>query len=445
MLNNHFIQEKIILPLGDFVTGQTVAKSLKFLQRSKFWSRQEIDDFQNDRLRKLIKHAYENVPYYHDLFNSLGLKPQDIQSKADLHKIPILTKAIIKKEGIDRFTAKNINPKDIIKGASSGSTGEPLVYLRTKDAYSINIAANLRGWYDMGYRMGDKYIKLSQNPRKNPIKRLQDWITRNKYLATNPLTDENLKIILDKIEEYKPKVIRCYPDPFLFLARYKKQHPEYKHIPTALTTTGNTLHKETRQEIEDAFGCKIFDSYSCEGNACVFECPTHTCYHSAEEYGISEILNGNGELVINGVGRLYSTDLWNFAHPFLRYDTQDNVEIDATPCSCGRSHLKIIKILGRDNDVIISPQGRKFIVHNFTGFFSQDTFNQNISISQFQVICKKDKSILFKLVVNNLFSDEIKNNIISFWEKEFQTKVKIEIVTEIPLHHNNKRKFIINE
>lgn len=442
----NIFQEKVLLPIGDCITGQSVSNSLKFLRKSQKWSRQQIDDFQNEKLIYLINHSYNNVPYYHDLFDKLGLKPSDIKSKNDLYKIPILTKDIIKKEGIERFTAKNISKKNIIKASSSGSTGEPLCYYQSKESYSMNIAANLRGWNDMNYKIGDKYVKLSQNSRDNFIKRLQDKVTRNLYLSVNPLIEDNFKIILDSIEKYKPKIIRCYPDPLLFLARYKLLHNEYKHVPLAITTTGNTLHTYMRKEIEKAFHCKVFDAYSCEGNSCVFECPSHTCYHSAEEYGISEIIDEGGNIIKNGIGKLISTDLCNLAHPFIRYDTQDYVEIDDTPCICGREHLRINKILGRDNDVLIVPSGRRFIVHNFTGFFQTDSFGQDKAVDQFQIIYKISKVImLFRLVVNSNFNDILKSSIIDYWKKETGVDVMIEIVDEIPLHSNNKRKFIIIE
>ena len=441
----NFIQEKIILPCSDILTGQSVSKQLRFLMQSQYWSRQQIDDFQNKRLRLLIVHAYENVPFYREQMDNLGLKPADIQTKTDLYKLPILTKTQIKKEGIDRFTAKNIPSKKIIKTSSSGSTGEPLHFLWTKEAYSVNIAANLRGWYNAGWQLGDRYVKLSQNPRKKLAKRLQDYITNNLYLATNPLTDSSFEHVSQEVERYKPKVIRCYPDPLLFLARYRQKHSEFSHSPDFITTTGNTLFPETRQEIESAFGCKIYDSYSCEGNACVFECPTHSCYHSTEEYGISEVIDEQGSLIKKGIGRLISTDLWNLAHPFVRYDTQDFVEIDNTPCECGRKHLKILRILGRDNETLIMPSGRKFIVHNFTGFFQTDIPEMKKSVNQFQVVKKQDNSVVFRLVVNSNYDKEAENYMIDFWQKEFGVPVTVELLKEIPVMQNNKRRFIVNE
>ena len=258
MISNHCVQERVILPLGDILTGQSVSKYLRFLQKSRYWSREEIDRFQNERLRLLITHAYGHVPFYREEMDKLQLTPADIRTKEDLRLLPIVTKAMIKKEGIERFKAAGIPEKSIVQGASSGSTGEPFRYLTTKDDYSVNIAANLRGWYDMGWRLGDRYVKLSQNPRNNPVKRLQDYMTNNLYLATNPLTDENFANVLRQIESYKPRVIRCYPDPLLLLARYKRVHPEFAWSPVAITTTGNTLFPETRKEIEEAWGCKVF-------------------------------------------------------------------------------------------------------------------------------------------------------------------------------------------
>jgi phenylacetate-coenzyme A ligase PaaK-like adenylate-forming protein len=440
----NFIAEEITLRTSDIVTGQTIKKHLTFLKKSQYWSRQEIDDFQNKKLKLLLDYVYKNVPYYEDLFHTLKIKPIDIQNKNDLIKLPILTKAIIKQEGIERFTSKNYPVKKRINTSSSGSTGEPLFYINTKDAYSVNAAAKLRGWYWMGFRLGDRYLKLSQNPRRGLIKKLQDIFSNNLYLATNPLVEENFAYILNQIEEYKPKIIRCYPDPLLFLARYKKFHPEYKFKPKAIATTGNTLFPETRKEIGDAFGCKIFDSYSCEGNSTVFECPTNECYHSTEEYGISEVIDEKGNSITNGIGRLISTDLWNWAHPFIRYDTQDFIEVDSEPCSCERHHLKIKRILGRDNEILEMESGQKFIVHNFTGFFQTDIPELNRSIEHFQV-AKQQEKVVFRLVVNNNYSNNVADYIKDYWKKEMQAKVEIEILKDIPLTKSGKRRFIINE
>ncbi|MBN1185604.1 MAG: phenylacetate--CoA ligase family protein [Bacteroidales bacterium] len=443
LINN--ISEKILLPVSDFILRQKISQYLEFLLKSQWFNQDILNDYQSDRLKNLVEHAYKSVPYYKRLFDNLNISPTDIRCKADLTKLPILTKDTIKENlNSGNFIAKNIPKSNLKLKSSSGSTGEPLFYYTTKNAYSMNIASNLRGWYWMGYRLGDNYIKISQNARKNPIKRIQDKISRNLYLASNPLTDKNLRYLLEQIDNYAPVIIRCYPDPLFFLAKYLKNNNDFNIVPKAITTTGNTLFPEVRKQIEDSFNCKVFDAYSCEGNATVFECPSHECYHSTMEYGITEVLNEVGEPITDGIGRLISTDLMNYAQPFIRYDTQDLIEVSSKPCSCGRNLLRINRIIGRNNDILENSEGRKFIVHNFTGFFQQDNPRLNRSIDQFQVI-KKKNGLLFNLIVNSNYNDTVNLYIKEYWASEFKGTIEIDTVTDIPLTINGKRKFIINE
>jgi phenylacetate-CoA ligase len=442
----NYFSENIILPLSDSITRQNVSKHLKFLLNSQWFDQNELLKYQSEKLQHLLSHSYQNVPYYHDLFKDLGIEPSDIKSPGDLEKLPILTKRIIR---------ENVNKNTIIAGnipshqkklcSSSGSTGEPLFYYTSKNAYGKRIAASLRGWYWMGYRLGDKYVKISQNPRSRLMKRVQDDISRNRYLPSNPLTYDNYRKILENIEKYQPKVIRCYPDPLYFIAKYLDSSPAYDINPLAVTTTGNTLFPEMRDVIEKGFKCRIFDAYSCEGSTTIFECPTHECYHSAMEFGITEVLDDNGKVIKDGIGRLVSTDLTNLVQPFIRYDTQDYVEVSSKPCSCGRALLRINRILGRANDVLENRDGRKFIVHNFTGFFQQDNPQLKRSINNFQIIKRKGGGLLFRLVVNSFYDDSVCDYIKHFWRNEYRENINIEIVNEIPLLPTGKRKFIIVE
>lgn len=443
----HFIQENIVLPIGDMMTGQQVRKYLRYLMRSQYWTREQIDAFQNERLRALIEHAFNHVPYYHDVMVERGLTPADIQTKEDLVKMPIISKEVMRREGIERFTADNFPKKQRMLRSSSGSTGQPFEYYISNECYSVNAAANLRGWYNFGWRLGDRYVKISQNPRKGKLKLLQDYMTGCLYVATADLSDTHMHEIMQEIDQYKPMVIRSYPDPLYIMAQYRLAHKdEFKWTPMALTTTGNVLRPNERVTIEDAFGCEIFDSYGSEGNSNLFECPTHECYHSSEEYGITEIVDENGERINKGAGRLITTDLWNYAHPFIRYDVQDRIELAEKPCSCGRAHLAIKQIWGRDNELLIAPSGRKYTVHHFTVFF-ESTVSPELkdSIDQFQFIQHKDGTTTMLLVVNEKYDKEVEQYLIDYWSREFGAVVDIKVVERIPIMANNKCRFIIIE
>lgn len=444
---HNWIQERVILPISDLITGQEVAKYLKFMLKSQYWTRGQLDAFQNERLRVLIKHAYDNVPFYHDEMNSLGLTPEDIQTKDDLSKLPIINKDVMRKEGIERFTAQNFPASKRIKRSSSGSTGQPFEYYATPLSYSVNLGANLRGWYNFGWRLGDRYVKISQNPRKSKLKKIQDYMTGCLYIATADLSDAHMHEIMQEIDAYRPMVIRSYPDPLYIMAQYRLAHQnEFTWHPQVLTTTGNVLRQKERETIEAAFGCKVFDAYASEGNSNVFECTTHECYHSSEEYGITEVVDDEGNRISSGIGRVVTTDLWNYAHPFIRYDVQDRVELADKPCSCGRAHLAIKRILGRDNELLIAPSGRRYTAHHFTVFFeSTVTPELKDSIDQFQFIQHKDGSTTILLRVNEKYDNEVESYLKNYWMCEFGASVDIKVVDRIPIMGNNKCRFIIVE
>jgi phenylacetate-CoA ligase len=432
--------KKLILPLSDLVLKRSISKHLKFLEKSQFWSLDELERFQNERLRLLIKHAVINVPYYTKLFLELGLTYKDIQTKEDLQKLPILTKQDIKNNFPEFIVNKHLKKGSYYKGASSGSTGEPLNYFLSKEAYSFNIACGLRAWSWMGYKLGDKYIKISQNQRSKKEKKIQDKLMNNDYLFLKNIDKSSISEAIEMIKEAKPKIIRCYPDPLEFIADELIARNEF--IPLkAIATTGNMLHDEARKKIEFAFKTKIFDGYSCEGSAPYFQCETHENYHAGMEYAISEFVdveeNENGFKQ----GRHIVTNLWNFDTPFIRYDSQDLLEFSGEKCSCGRNLLPIKRILGRDNDVLETPNGKKIIVHIFTIFFSKMP-----SVKQFQFIQEDEKTVNGKLIVHETFTTEDFSKVTEHCKHVFDDSmsVNIKLVGSIPTTKNGKRRFLIN-
>ncbi len=438
----NFITEKIILPGSDIARGTEMRKMLDLLLETQFWSRGQLEEYQNRKLQKLIRHAYENTAYYRELFDGIKLKPSDIKTADDLIKIPVLSKSDIRKNFPDRIVARNIPASDHVYISSSGSTGEPLTFARSKHAHSIVYAANIRGWYWMGFRLGDKYVKLSQNPRNSKIKKIQDRFNNCKYLFSQQLIDENFEHIVKEIRNFRPKVLRGYPDPLFFLSQYIKRNGIDDIQVPLITTTGNILFPEARKLIEEQFHGKIFDSYSCEGGAIVAECPTHECYHSAMEYAISELVDENNQPVQGERGRLLTTDLDNFATPFIRYDTKDILVRSDKECSCGRGLMSIEKIEGRDNDILITPSGKFLIVHNFTGFFEFLT-----EVDGFQVYQKEPDYLIIRMKINDTFTGETMKAVQAYWLKYIGNDMKIEyeIVDEIEPSPSGKRRFLIRD
>ena len=437
------ITKKLIFPFSDMLLGTSVSRHLNFLRSSQYWSREQIDDYQNQKLRSLIHHSYHNVPFYHELFNDIRIKPEDIQTKEDLTKIPIVTKEDLKREK-KKHLAKNIKPKQLVFSSSSGSTGEPFQFYQTKGSKSFITATALRGWNWMGYNLGDQYVKVSMNPRTSFIKRAQDFINNSAYLSSTQLKPDEFSKIVKEIIKFDPQFIRCYPVPLYYLAeQIEKEYGSYPGTKLqAINTTGSTLSKDVRLKTETVFGVKIYDAYSCEGGSVFFECPSQQHYHPAEEYAIQEYI-ADGFTVSDPEKPLrhITTDLHNYASPFIRYDTQDYIVLgDDELCSCGRHFKNIKKIKGRDSDVLVTPSGKFLIVENFVAYFEWIT-----EVEQIQVVQEKVDEIKINMIVNKAFNKDTFDKIQTYWNDYIgpDVTVIVEIVDEIQLTPTGKRRTVI--
>ena len=127
-----------------------------------------------------------------------------------------------------------------------------------------------------------------------------------------------------------------------------------------------------------------------------------------------------------------STNFWNYAQTFLRYDTQDLVEMRSG---------EIVNIIGRSSDIFTCANGKVLTVHNITYYF----YEEISSIDAFQVVNHNNKSVTFRLVVNAQFNTDVERQIVDFWQLQMGMPVDIELVDAIPLMNNNKHLTIVNE
>ena len=425
---NHFLHEHMLLPMSDVVTGQQVSRYLSAVELAESWPDEMMRAYQEDRLHKLIVYSAAKVPFYRDWFSAHGLNPV----VARLEELPIISKALVRQEGIERFAAEGFPLKQRVISRSSGSTDAPFSFYESKLSYSVNVAAKLRTWYQAGYRLGDCYMKIAGKAPHSRLKSLQDKVNNCVFVPFASINDENLKNILDLIEKKQPSFIRSYPLPLFMLAQYRIAHGGYDFIPQHVMTTGSTLTDAYQEIIERAFGCDVIDPYSCEGTPNVYETIAHDGYHVTEYCGIIEVLDEQNQKVSDGIGRVVSTDLWNYAMPFIRYDTQDLVEV---------KDGKIVRVLGRESDVLVNDDGNYYTTFNFSHYFLFDV----VTVDSYQIVKHKDQSVTFRLVVNNRYDACDEQNIIKYWSKELGVPVDVVLVDEIPLMNNNKRIVIIDE
>lgn len=441
-----FIAENIIYPMGDLALGTSVMRYYRWLQKTQWWSPEQLVELQNEKLKNLIKHAYTNVPYYRNMFDTLDLPLTGIQNVQDLGKLPILTKDKIR-ANTEQFIATDFKKYKPIRNATGGSTGEPLIYFITKDLASINWAGMFRGFGWGGYRIGDKRItfggsSLIPDKKTSITMRIRQKLERNLPLSAVSMTQDKYVEYIDILKKYKPKYIYGYPSSIFLLADYCKEHRVTDIKFNAVFTTAEVLLPNYRDVIEKQFNCKVFDQYgSYDGGGQALECNIHKGLHVTAEKCILEIVDEAGNLVSPGQsGRIIVTDLHNYAMPFIRYEVGDIGAIDDKLCECGRGLPLLKNIQGRTTDIIKFANGTTLAGPAVTLIF------KDCHVKQYQVVQSSGNSIMVKVVKAPGYSDNDTDYYMNIFKHHLGNEIKIdlEFCDEIKPGKNGKYRFIIN-
>jgi len=431
---------KEIVPFP-YVYGIKFAKFYNFLMESQWWSKEKLEKFQDERLRIIIKYAYENVPYYRRIFDECGLKPEDIQTKEDLKLLPILTKDDVRKNFNELITRNADKYKPYIF-ESGGTTGKPLKFYKDSISSLTHNAAvwRYRNW--AGFRHSDRWVVMRYETFTDSKQRIPCTIKANTMeLSSFHLKYENIGDYLSIIKKFNPKVIWAFPSTLYVMAKYiKNQGIAPNFNLRAIFTSSETLFKNHRALIEETFGCKIYDWYgSNEGIISAGECPEGG-YH-INENGIIEIVDykNNKQCKAGERGRVIGTSLWNYAMPFIRYDLGDIASISSRKCKCGRGLPLLQSIEGRVDDIIITKDER--LVGRL-----DEAFHYSFGIRESQIIQNEIGKITVKVIKDVNFS----NKDIETLDKELKKRlggemdINYQFVDEIPKTRRGKYRFVIS-
>lgn len=398
------------------------------LNKSQWWSFNKLEEFQNQRLRKIIKYAYENIQGYRRKFDDAKVKPEDIRTKNDLWKIPITTREELQNN-------KDFVNEELISGTlcTGGSTGTPLRYYESRESGKIRWNSHLRGWSWDGYIPGKRLAVISS---------AQGMVEGgNTINLIGDLTTENLKKNVKKLIEFKPQHIRGYVSSIYILAKYCLDNNIKFEGIESINPISENLYGFQRETVERAFNCEVFEEYCCnDGGACAWECEAHEGLHYFMERAVIQDIDG--EMIV--------TDLWNKAMPFIRYKNGDTVKFIDKKCSCGRE-LPLITVKGRSNDFLITKKGiisPRVLTHHGIGLVGVDrsTSNFRSGIRAVQYVQKPGYILEINIVKNPWCTTEeiesFKTDLSQFTD---DMKLKINFVEDIPTSKQGKRACIINE
>jgi phenylacetate-CoA ligase len=432
--------------------GKVFRDTYAFLRESQWWSKEQLEEYQLEQLSKLLKHAYENVPYYRRVFDERGLKPKDVQDFKDLQLLPYLTKEDVRANFND-LIARNIPKEQMDYGTTGGSTAIPLGLYIEKKAHNIRDAFDWRQYNWANYYFGDKCVVLRGNVINMFENGKRAWWEYDPFnncliLSSYDMTEENLFKYVEKIEEFQTKVIRGYPSALDILARFIKEQSmkiNKKGNIKAISTSSETLYQPQRELIEDVFGCKIFDLYGNYEQVPRFgECEMHEGLHIYLEYGITEIIGKDGKPVTKEgeIGEIVGTGFTNYAFPLIRYKPEDLSVWTNKRCSCGRELPLIKRIEGRLQELVVTKKGNLIPMTGIN--MHSDVFD---NVKQFQFVQEKKGRLIMNIIKKSSYTDKDTEYILSELYKKMGDGVDIEIVfvDEIPLTERGKYRFLIQK
>ncbi len=343
--------------------GRRYEELAEFLERSETASVDTHREYQETRLRELILHAYENVPYYHDVMDARGLKPSDVVSIEDLAKLPILTKKDVREAG-DRLVSRTVDPRKLRVAWTSATSETPLPVKWDHSVALVNHASYMRVRRWAGVPFGHRYATMQGTPvvpitqRKPPFWR-SNPLWHQVLFSQLHLSDESLPHYVRKMREAGVEDLETYASCAYVMARYLEDRDEYLPLK-AVITTGEPLFPEERALMEERFAAPVFDAYG-QAERVIFscDCEKHEGHHVFPEYGITEFVDGDGDVLPRGeCGFMIGTGLHNFAMPLIRYACGDVGAPSDRTCSCGRTLPMLSTLTSRAGDILVTPDGR---------------------------------------------------------------------------------------
>lgn len=430
---------RAVLPLGDRLLGQRMMARLRLLEQAQWWDRERLLSERDRVLAQLIAVSYEEVPFYRELWDRHGIKPQDVRTASDLARLPLVTKDMLR-AGYPSRTVRSTGQRTH-EECSSGSTGRP--FCVQEDAYTA-------GWYRAsfmlalqwsGWRIGDPQLQMGMTLQRSGGRRAKDLLLRCHYVSAYDLRDAALDAHLEKIDRRGLRHVWGYPGAVYYLARRAAQTGWIRELD-AVVTWGDTLFSHYRKSIESAFHTRVFDTYGCaEGMQISAQCGHSGQYHVHDLDVIVEYLDDGGESVVSSdPGNLVVTRLHPGPMPLIRYHVGDVGVAGTSPCGCGRGLSTMDSIKGRETDVVTTPSGNRLIVHFFTGVLEHFP-----EIDTFQVTQDRPDSIVLRIVPSDGFDDRTGERAATkLKEKGADVTIEVEVVEEIPLTPAGKRRFVVN-
>jgi len=413
------------------------------LEESKLrgdWSREEIFEFRDQRLRQFVAHCATTVPYYRRKFKELRIRPEDIRGLDDLRVLPILKKQDVQDHPAE-FVSELASQYKCDPVHTSGTTGGGLNFLSTNEAIEEQWATwwRFRNWHGLefgtwcAYFGGRSLVPIEQT--RPPFWRT-NYPGRQLFFSGYHLGPTNFESYAEKLRSAKIPWLHGYPSLLALLAAYISDTGfDLGYQPRWITVGAENLLPQQAMLIERAFGVRAIQHYGlAEAVANISQCE-HGSLHADEDFAAMEFIEDEP-----GRCRVVGTNFSNLATPLLRYDAQDIVWTGNLKCDCGKPGRLVESIDGRQEDYVVLRNGTRL------GRLDH-IFKDMVHIREAQIVQHEVGAIELRIVRGpNYGGDEERQLRLEFTKRLGKdTDVQISYVSELPRTSSGKLRFVISE
>lgn len=424
--------------------GSEFRRAFEFLQKSQHGSREEIENYQWQRIQALVIYAYEHVPYYHQAFDRAGIHPQDIKTRDDYRRLPVLYKEDVV-ENFELLKSDEFEKFAPISTVTSSSTRDGLRLFRSEHSEIFRKAVVWRHFFNIGFLFRDRRAQLTVPLRfvRSMFEMPVDYNENTLMIDSRAITPEFTPQIYRRLHAFRPKMLFCQPSNAVMFIEYCKQNGLPPLSIPIVYALGEKIYPEYFEIMADYFKGRIVQFYgNRENTASAGDLEDGRMYINSD-YCYLEFESTEGRPLLGQPADIISTSLENYAFPLIRYHTEDVGVLHGHPEGTVRNFPVMEIVGGRGKDLLLTRKG--LILPQTNPFLKSIKFDR---YKRVQLEQKSLEDLVVRIVPTSAFNADIDRPLLeSSFTKYFdgQFRIAVEVVEEISRTSAGKNRYVISD